>query len=439
VPQDFGISSINIYSYVSSTFLLTGGTAVRWLAGNAVNEFWNEPYTLLRNEAITNGATYWPIYFGSTYGDFVGGWTSISGNAGIEPPTQYDFQGMTLVINASLAQLSQVVFANYSPQYLEVFQSRLFSAGYSSTPSTVWFSDTDEPEGYQSDFNFEVRSNDGDVVTGLKAYSTRLYLFKSRSFHALYGDNPSNFYLQELSLEYGALNNRSIVVYEDTLLFLDQKGVMIWNGAYLDVLSKKIQPLFDKMNISAAKSEACMIHDKLRNQILVAFPSGVSQVNDTVAVFDYLVGAWTTYTGLSISSLQAMFGRNTTRNVFYGSYSGSVNWFGSSFLQDNGVGYTLYMKSVFLKPLGDSTQEQFRRLYVNSNPGSGTFSFNINFFQDYGSSAVLSTSLVMSQFQQRIDFGISAKSIAFEMANIQSSVSLQLFGFTMESRLQRRV
>src|SRR5260221_10506608 len=49
--------------------------------------------------------------------------------------------------------------------------------------------------------------------------------------------------------------------------------------------------------------------------------------------------------------------------------------------------------------------------------------------------------LTISQgaFQTRTEFGISAKSLAFEMSSIQTNSVLKLHGFTIESRFLRKV
>jgi hypothetical protein len=182
-----------------------------------------------------------------------------------------------------------------------------------------------------------------------------------------------------------------------------------------------------------------MVHDKLRNQILVALPINGATLNNITMVYDYVLNAWTKQDGYNPTAFARIQGRNNTKNVFYGTSSGLVNWFGSSFLSDNGTGFTCYFKTRFLHDLGESYQKQFRRLYLNIDAPSATIGFHINFFQDYGSSVVKSVTMNCSQFQTRIDFGISAKALAYEMSSLQTSVPLRLHGFTVESRLQRRV
>lgn len=425
-PLQFGISAINIYCY--------------WQANPAQADFsigaslWNVTPSFVYSFPAS-GSTFTWVPVGST----AGGQAILVNNGGALPPvTTYLPLGVT-VLGVQASPASMIALQNFAPKYLETYQNRLFLAGFSTTPSTVWFSDLAEPEGYAADFNFEVRTNDGDYVTAIRAYSTRLYIFKKNSFHALSGDAPENFFLQEISSQYGCLNNRSAVVYDDLLVFLDRKGVIMWNGSGLTVISSKIQPLFDTMNFATALNTACMEHDKLRNQIVIGIPTGNSTFNNLTIVYDYLVGAWTTQKGFSPSAFKAIQGRNNTKNLFYGSQSGMINWFGPSFLSDNGTGFTSYIKTRFLHDMGESSQKMFRRLFLNMDAPSSTLVFGINFFQDYGSSVVLGTTLVSSQFQARIDYGISAKSVAFELSNLQTTIPLKIHGFTIESRLLRRI
>lgn len=435
-PLEYGISSINLYSFFSPTYAINPAFPFNYLYN-----VWQPDYVKVRS-INASGSTVTSFLLGTTVGNIA----NLTANIGAQPNsnTQLRFPlGGTVVATVGNNVSSYVT--NYDidplfPQFIETFQNRIFIAGFTAIPSTVYFSDNGEPEGYRVDSNFEVRTNDSDYITALKAYQTKLYIFKKNSFHVFSGDNPQNFFLQEVSLLYGCLNNRSCVTFENILLFLDRKGMMMFNGANVECLSNKIQPIFERMNYDAAILESCMVHDKLRNQILCAIPVDGSSTNNLVVVYDYLAGSWTTHTGYSPSIFAAIQGRNNSKNVFFGDYNGRINWQGASFLQDNGAGYTLSFKTRFLHDMGESIQKQFRRLYLNADPVGSTLAMPLRFYQDYGSSTVYSTTFVLGAFQNRIDYGISAKSLAFEMFNINASGSpLRIYGFTIESRLQRRV
>jgi len=409
---------------------------------------WTLPYTFLASCTLStlglttaNGMSYYLLPLGTTSA----GYTAMMTNAGVLPDgtvNDYFPLGFTLPQGISGFLTSEIVetqITSYFPSMLEVYQNRLFLAGFSLTPSTVWFSDVAEPEGYQPDWNFEVRTNDADVITCIKSYLTRMFLFKRNSFHVLTGDNPENFFLQEVSAEYGCLNNRCCVTFGNEMVFLDRKGIILFNGAQLSVLSIKVQPYFDRMNYTAALSQACMMHDKLRNQILIAIPIDGSSTNNLTLVFDYVTQGWTTHAGYSPTVFTMAQGYNVTKYPMYGDNQGRVNWFGPSFLSDNHTGFTLSFKTRFIHDVSDSIQKQFRRLYISANPLSATLTCPINFYQDYGSSIVKSTTMGIGPFQQRIDFGISAKALAFDFAAVSNVAPLQIDGFTIEQRMQRKV
>ena len=444
-PLAFGISAINVYSYVTNDYLNQFNYGVMPSA-------WSYLFTKLATYPAS-GSTLTHVPLGTTGG--VTGWAGLAQNTGeLANPysNQYEVLGLTFGIKQNL-QFSRAPSDDLSimgyprpyvpaffPQYLAVFDNRLFCAGFSSAPSTVWFSDIQEPEGFLPQNNFEVRTNDADYITAMQSYQTRLYIFKRNSFHVLTGDNPNNFFMQEISNIYGCVNNRSVVIFENVMFFLDRKGVIEYTGAQISFKSTAIQPIFDRMNYNPALTEACAAHDKLRNQVLFAIPIDGSSTNNITLVYDYVANAWTSHAGYNPSIFAEIQGYNSTKRLFCGDYSGRVNWFSASFLSDNGSGITLSFKTRYLHDMGDSVQKQFRRLFLNADQLSATLSNKINFYQDYGTSIVLGTTLNLGAFQDRIDYGISAKSLAFEMISLNTTNSpLKIHGFTIESRLQRKV
>lgn len=324
------------------------------------------------------------------------------------------------------------------PSYLEIYNNQMAMAGFSAIPSTLYVSDLAEPESVQPDNFFEVRTNDGDKITALKAYNSQLYIFKFSSMYALSGDDPENFQLREVSNTYGCVHFRAIAVYKDYLVFLDRKGAIRYDGSNFVVISNKVQPEFDSMNIDAARSNAFIVHDKQRHQILIAFPTGNSEVNNKVMAYDYVMDAWTKHEGyvpcLSIIATGAL----TKPSVFIGSYSGLISNFGESFLSDNGVGYTVFLQTRFMADLGQSSQKMFRRLYLNVDPYTGsTSSFTLSLFQDYGSSIIISRTMYQNPFQSRIDFGVNSRSFGFILTNTSDIDSVKLHGYTIEYRFLR--
>lgn len=343
------------------------------------------------------------------------------------PQSQF-WQGLTATVGFGLTLI---------PKFFETHDAQLFFAGMSYAQSTVYYSEFSEPEHFEPDFNFEVRTNDGQGVSGLKSYNGNLMVFKPSSFHSLNtsSDDPANWSLTQVSSEYGCLGNRAVAEYSDLLVFLDRKGIIRFNGANIEILSTKIDPIFQRMNVSACKENACITYDKQRNQILCDIPVDGSTMANLTVVYDIVSNAWTTYRGYnpSVTIRSQIPG---TDSILVGGYTGLVSYFGPSFFSDNGVGFTTVAKSGYMADMGHSVSKLYRRLFVDSVPVGSSSAITVNFYQDYGSSVVFSASYFQSPFQNRIEYGIPAKSMAVEFV-MGSTYPFQLMGFDSYFRFLR--
>jgi hypothetical protein len=331
-------------------------------------------------------------------------------------------------------------FFTLAPRYIELYNNQLFMAGFSSMLSTAYWSDIGEPEGVEPEFFAEFRTNDGDKITGMKSYGSALIVTKEKSVHRLTGDNPSNFAIQEISDQFGCISNRAMVTFNDLIHFLDTKGVAEYNGANISFVSNRVENIFLSMNIAAARQNAQAIHHRNRNEIWWAIPIEGSTVNNCVVVFDYLSNAWTVYKGFTPSSLAVVQGAFLEPTVLYGSYSGTIFNFGASLFGDNGHGITCSIQTRYWAPMGQSTQQQFRRLFLNLDPIVGvTQAIAVNLRPDYGSTIGQTYTMYQAPFQSRIDFGISAKAMSAQFIHVSASLPLKIDGWTIESRFQRAV
>lgn len=332
------------------------------------------------------------------------------------------------------------LFFTMSPKYLEIYNNQLVMAGFSSVPSTIYWSEIGEPEAIDPTFFAEFRTNDGDVIRGIKAYESSLIVAKERSFHRLVGDNPSNFLTQQVSDQYGCLSNRSMVTFEDLIWFLDQKGIVEYNGANVQIVSNKVEPIFNSMNVVAARENATSIHFRQQNEVWFAIPCDGATLNNCIVVYDYLAKAWTTYNGLNTGVLSIMGAYLNNKTPFYGGYSGSIFHFDKNFTADNKSGITCLVQHRYVCPMGQSTEEQYRRLFLNINEIFGSSqAITVNFRTNYGESVVLTRYMYQQPFQSRIDFGLPARSLSSEFVHYSATLPFRIDGFTIESRFQRDV
>jgi len=330
------------------------------------------------------------------------------------------------------------LYFTLAPKFMELYNNQLFLAGFSALPSTVYWSEIGEPESINPDYFAEFRTNDGDTVTALRAYSGSLIAAKRRSFHRIVGDNPTNFTIQEISDQYGCLSHRTMIQWENFLWFLDEKGIVEYNGANISIVSIKIEPIFQRMNITAAIQNACAVHYRSANEVWFSFPVDGSEYNNIIVVYDYVSKAWTKYEGNQISNLFLAKGSLPTKTPFFGGYTGSISYFGSSLLSDSGNAITCMIMTRPLAATGQTTERQYRRFYLNLDPVVGsTQAIDVNLIPNYGSSVAATRVMYENPFQSRVDFGISAKAIQAQIIHASASLPLTVFGYTFESRFQR--
>lgn len=356
----------------------------------------------------------------------------------------YAVAGATLFTDGGLPLTNDAsndnLYFTLAPRYIELYNNQLFLSGFSSMLSTVYWSNVGEPEGIKPEDFAEFRTNDGDRVTGMKAFQGALIISKQRSIHKLTGDNPQNFLIQEISDQYGCISNRCMITFQNQLFMLDTKGVVEYNGANISFASNRVESFFLNMNLNAAIDNACGIHYRQYNEIWFCIPSQNSTMNDTVMVYDYVAEAWTKYTGVNVSSITIAQGNLPLKSPMYGGYTGSVFYFGSSLFGDNGQAITCMIQTRFLAPMGQTVEEQFRRFYLNLNSIVGiTQPITVNLIPNYGTSIAITRTMYQAPFQSRIDYGIPAKSLSAQVLHSSATLPFRIDGYTFESRFQRNV
>jgi len=338
----------------------------------------------------------------------------------------------------STRPMPESLWFTLAPKYLEIFNNQLVMAGFSSMLSTVYWSDIGEPESVLPEYFAEVRTNDGDVVRGLKSYSNDLIINKQKSFHRLSGTNPNNFTLQQISDQYGTLSNRSMVVYNNLLLFLDSKGIIKYNGANIEVLSNRVESTINRINVPAAIENATAIHFRKYNEVWFSFPVDDSLVNNHTLVYDYLADAWAEYDGFDVSSLMVGQGRLPSPTAMVGTYGGQVSYFEDEIYSDYGQPIECLFQTRFTTLMGQSIEQQFRRFYLNVDPITGiTQPIGIDLRSNFGDTRIVGHTIYQAPFQTRIDFGVPAKTLSAVVNHVSASLSFKVFGWTIESRYQR--
>ncbi len=348
---------------------------------------------------------------------------------GVAPAT-YGWSGMT-----------SDFFATYAPKYLDTNQNTMFISGFSSAPSTVKFSELGDPEVYMPENTFEVRTNDGDRIYMQKAFNNQVIFAKEHSFSKLIGGNADNYELVDLSTDFGCLSDNTCVSKEQTLYWLDRKGILEYNGASWRIVSDPVEGIFRRMNISAAKEKAVGVHHMYRNQLWWGIPVDGSTENNITVVFDYLVGAWTFFDGYNPASYAYLQGALSKPTVWRGDYSGMIHYTGESFFSDSGRGITCLAFTQFQNIGGENQTTLWRRMFLDVAPATGlTGVINGQLFANYNTTSVQATfAMYQDQFQSRAEFGVQGKAIAGQFSHASASLPLLINGYTWADRKLRNV
>lgn len=342
---------------------------------------------------------------------------------------------------------STIVFNSVpvAPSTIELYNNQMFFSGFFDDPDVVWFSNIGEYELRDPENFFSVRYKDGDIVTCIKTFFTQLVLFKTGSISVLTGDNPENFALTDVTNQFGCLNSQCAVTWNQKLWFLDPKGICEYNGADTKIVSDKMESTFQRMNVGNAKKVASGTFVKERNEIWFAIPLDGNQYNNVIVVYDYIADAWTTRAISTGTALTVTKDITQKQTALSGGALGQVLYYHDDIYIDSlsggtvGFGFTQVIRARFLSDMGHSVEKQFRRLFADFDVAiGGTMPMLVNFYKDQGSSPYLSMTMMLNQWQNRIDFGIPATDLSVEF--IYTGTSAMLFnGFTIEYRFQRAV
>lgn len=323
-----------------------------------------------------------------------------------------------------------------SAKYIQSYNNFLFFAGIpgvNNEPNTIYYSNLGSPDASDAENFFQVKATFGDVVTGLFNFQDALLIFKQNSIFELRGSNPDVFSVREVSTEYGCLNNRGICQFENRIWFVDKKGIIEYDGANVKMVSESIATYLNQVDKSTIRA----MHVKDKNQVWFCS-------NDKCFVFDYFVEAWTIFDNVSIDSNVGAeildFGSTRSDVSFFKQGTSTQNGirFGDSLVTDLGLPITLMAKTKYHKRMGETTEELWRRFFLNVDVPASSQSVTLRMYPNYGDSVSYTVGTTLYSFQPRLDFGLPAKSLSVEFI-IHASQTIRVNGYTIESRYLRSV
>lgn len=133
--------------------------------------------------------------------------------------------------------------------YIALNLSRLWVAGVSGTPTTLYWSSPGLPDIFNPN-NF-VLCNPKDPIQAIYVYQGITYVFNRHSFGQILGTTDDSFYYNEFPGSVGCVDGRSLQVRTidgvPTLIWLSDRGYYSFNGSSADYIS---DPIEDVVNLN---------------------------------------------------------------------------------------------------------------------------------------------------------------------------------------------
>ena len=190
---------------------------------------------------------------------------------------------------------SQTTNLTSSPKakYIKVYGTRVY-LGYCNPSGTayasrVYFSSIPSSDAITWDTTndwFDVRTDDGDVITGFGLNSNRLLVFKTNSLYRW-----DTYSLQDVRGSVGTTSQRSVANVRDYTIFLHTTGFYAYNGVSSQLISKAIQPYFDGIASSSFATAVAWTNGNHYYCFVGDITNSDEDISLTNAVFDYDVSA----------------------------------------------------------------------------------------------------------------------------------------------------
>lgn len=264
-----------------------------------------------------------------------------------------------------------------------LYKEKLFTVPTSS-PSTLKWSDSFQPESWPAVNYWDVRKGDGDKITCLKVHLGQLAIFKRRSLSVLAGTSLDDFKLDEIDGRIGCVGPFAAAVYGPYLYFVSDDGLCVFNGMNVTNISEGIiRALWGTINKQYLHKAAVTIWDGL---VWFALPEGTSTTNNLVIVYvppdqGAVGGKFWLWRGINASCFQ-VYNDGLSIVLYSGdAVNGYVN---KQYVGNNDFGYAInaYWQGKAFDIGLPEHEKKFKKVFIQDSPGDTDVSLAVAL--DYG-------------------------------------------------------
>lgn len=213
-----------------------------------------------------------------------------------------------------------------------VYKDRLFVA----TPTALYYSPIAKPEAFDLDVNYEaVNADDGQKIVGLASAGANLLILKEHSIHALTGDTPATWSIQEVDSRCGCVAQRSIVQAGGSIFWWSQAlGPVMWTGQAVQSIGiDLLAPTIGEEGVNQnSLSTICASADELNQRVLFAVPGAGYSRNTILLPYNTRLQRWESdkWDPMDVSAMTIADDENGVQRLYLGSYAGQVFEYGTA-------------------------------------------------------------------------------------------------------------
>jgi len=359
--------------------------------------------------------------------------------------------------DATISFSLEVLNANItSAKYIAQWNNFLFLANVNINngtylPTRIYWCNVRDFTTWSATSWIEISMQDGQPITGMYPLADRLVIFKERSIYNLFftGDSTLPFvYLVSNSPTVGCMAPYSIQEVENGLVFLSYDGFYYYDSNNSYKMSLQIQNTIAGLNLTKLFN-ARSLKQRNKNRYMCAVTSSASSTNDTVIVWDWVLNAFSTYTGMAPSAMRTVFVGGNQEKIYFSDYSGYT------YQMDTGVDdYPLKVQTAISayywtnwKTFGDAMLQKASPnvvIYYESSNSILTFGYSYDFDSgiDYQNTFSMSTGTAVygsaiwntstyagtGGLYMRQDLRGRGRVVAFYFANANMSETFQIDG-----------
>lgn len=209
--------------------------------------------------------------------------------------------------------------------------SRMFVAD----KSQLYYSKVGLPEAFDPDFTEPVNPNDGQNIVAIGSFFNRLVVWKTDSIHALYGNDPNNWYVDLIDPKIGLTSAQSIVYYDGALYWWSKLGPVMWDGSSaprligVDLIASTI----DRANLNfSAFNQVVAGFDQSYNLVMFAVAETGQTRNTLVLPYNTKAQGWAAdgWNPFDIASMATVKDANGKPWLMVGNYAGRIYRFANA-------------------------------------------------------------------------------------------------------------